>query len=78
MNWKKYAILSPPFLLIGALLLFYLPLSQLHYMMLAPLLFGHYTTCGFTQKETDRKKKHTKKSSFSATLAHFQNSLSHS
>lgn len=39
MNWKKYAILVPTFLLIGALLLFYLPLSQLQYVMLVPLLF---------------------------------------
>ncbi|MFD1779079.1 hypothetical protein ACFSFW_10410 [Fredinandcohnia salidurans] len=39
MHWKKYAILLPPFVLIGFLLLFYLPTGQKHFAILIALVF---------------------------------------
>ncbi|WP_077617526.1 hypothetical protein [Bacillus sinesaloumensis] len=39
MHWKKYAMLLPPFVLIGLLLLFYLPTGQKHYAILVALVF---------------------------------------
>jgi uncharacterized membrane protein YfcA len=39
MHWKKYAILLPPFVLIGLLLLNYLPTGQKHYAILVALVF---------------------------------------
>jgi hypothetical protein len=39
MVWKKYAILTPPFLIIGILLAIYLPLGQKHYAILVAFVF---------------------------------------
>lgn len=39
MHWGKYAILTPPFLLIGTLLAIYLPMGQKHYAILVALVF---------------------------------------
>jgi len=39
MHWKKYAILTPPFLLIGVLLSIYLPVGQKQYAIVVALVF---------------------------------------
>ncbi len=39
MHWKKYAILAPPFLLIGVLLSIYLPVGQKQYAIVVALVF---------------------------------------
>ena len=60
MHWKKYAILTPPFLIIGVLLILYLPPSQKHYGMLFSLVFwvAYYTWIAMEEKrkkDTDNK-----------------------
>ncbi|MCH1626451.1 hypothetical protein [Fredinandcohnia quinoae] len=39
MDWKKYAFLLIPFLLLGIILVVYLPHEQIHYATLVPLVF---------------------------------------
>ena len=58
MHWKKYAILIPPFLLIGVLLITYLPPDQKHYVMLFSLLFwvAYYTWIAIEEKKEERLK----------------------
>lgn len=63
MHWKKYAILLPPFILIGLLLVFYLPLGQKHYALLGALVFwAFYYTWVYIEKK--RKKDGIEKSLF--------------
>lgn len=52
MDWKKYAILLPPFLLIGIVSLIYLPSGQRQYAIGVPLVFWvvYYTWCYFDEK----------------------------
>ncbi|SHF98803.1 hypothetical protein [Ornithinibacillus halophilus] len=39
MHWKKYAILTPPFLLIGIFLIAFLPIEQRYYAFIVVLIF---------------------------------------
>ena len=52
MHWKKYAIFTPPFLLIGVLLAICLPPSQKHYAILFSLVFWafYYTWVAIEEK----------------------------
>nr|WP_304217145.1 hypothetical protein [Fredinandcohnia onubensis] len=54
MHWKKYAILLPPFVLIGLLLLFYLPTGQKHFAILIALVFW---TFYYTWVYIDKKRR---------------------
>lgn len=52
MHWKKYAILLPPFVLIGILFVLYLPSSQKHYGISVALVFwAFYYTWIYIEKK---------------------------
>lgn len=57
MDWKKYFILLIPTLVIGLLLLFYLPVSQRFYALIVPMVFWviYHIWCLVDRSRTRRK-----------------------
>ncbi|WP_153406523.1 hypothetical protein [Gracilibacillus oryzae] len=57
MHWKKYVLLLPPFVLIGVLMLTYLPPEQTPYTILAVVAFWLcYYMWVFIDKKRNRHK----------------------